>query len=156
MLVMRLFPRALLPLALTFALSACGDSPVDPELALLGRAELSVDGQRVATWTHTGGWEGGVPQLSLAGDAEGVRVDVRMFTRALEERPLGSLYTVRYVLDPGAVEGVLDTRPTLPLWGGDHVRLYPQGQGSTRIRFLLWRGGAPEGVTTALEVRVAP
>jgi len=153
---MRLFPRALLAVAMSFSLSACGGTPVDPEAALLGRAELSVDGQRVATWTHTGGWDGGLPQLSLAGDAEGVRIDVRMFTRALEERPLGSLYTVRYVLDPGAAEGVLDTRPALPLWGGDHVRLYPQGQGSTRIRFLLWRGGEAEGVTTSLEARVGP
>jgi hypothetical protein len=146
----------LLVIAIGLGMAGCERSVVDPADALLGRLELSAGGALVAAWRHDTGWSGGPITVSLGEHGEGRTLTVWVVTRGGVERVLGTDYTVTYVLDPGAPDGVLNLHPALPLWEGTVVRLFPAASGVTQIRFLLRRQGELEGVTTAVQVQVVP
>lgn len=110
----------------------------------------------VATWSVNGGWEGRLPNVSLASTNQRISIGFRVFTASGEEITLSEsgATSIRYSLASGAPSGIIDTgREEGTLFHGDHVYIFGVTPGATQVQFLLWhddhadRATAPIGVT---------
>jgi hypothetical protein len=163
---MKPFTRKLSLLSLLFttaALAACDRNPSGLDDHTLGRVEIIDRGLTerpvVATWTPAAGWTGTIPAISMASERQRVSLGVRIFNTAGEERPLqrDGEYTVRWALAPNAPSGVIvadDSRGDR--FHGDHIHIYGQAPGTTRIQIILWHFDHADGESGPVEVRVVP
>jgi hypothetical protein len=141
------------------ALTACDRHPHDGGHPLLGKVEILDRAQTgrpvVATWTHTGGWEGALPEISLSATQPRISLGARMYSQDGTERPFDTgEYSVRYYVPSSAPQGVLNTNEALGLFHGDHVHLYGQSAGTTQVRFVLWHVNHDDGETGSIAVHV--
>lgn len=136
------------------------DHDDDDEHEGLARVEIEArdgSGETLAVWTDDDGWEDeALP--SLEEDGERAVWTVRMFAEDGDEFPLeeGGEYEARYAVDddaPGEViyfdedgEVEIDGEET-ELFHGDHIYVYPQNAGTTRLRFILWHDDHAEDST---------
>jgi hypothetical protein len=148
----------LVPLALV---AGCDRQPSGPGDHTLGRVEIIDRGQTdrpvVALWTAEAGWTGGLPDVRLSTTNQRISLGARIFDLGGQERALvrDGEYSVRWALAPGAAAGILvvdDSRGER--FHGDHIHIYGQAVGSTRIEFLLWHGDHADGATEPIEIRV--
>jgi hypothetical protein len=141
------------------ALTACDRHPTDGGHPLLGKVEILDRSQTgrpvIATWTHDGGWEGSIPQISLSADPPRISLGARMYSRDGTERPFDTgEYSVRYYVPSNAPQGILNMNQALGLFHGDHVHLYGQSPGETQVRFVLWHINHDDGETGSIPVQV--
>jgi len=141
------------------ALAGCDRNPLDQSHGLLGKVEIidrAITGRPVvATWTHDGGWQGTLPQISLSAAQPRISLGARMYTRDGTERTFDTgEYSVRYYVPANAPQGILNTDQGLGLFHGDHVHIYGQGVGETQVRFVLWHGSHDDGETASIAIHV--
>jgi hypothetical protein len=155
----------ILPLAvpLLLALAACDRHPHAVEDHSLGRVEVIDRGQTerpvVAVWTPAAGWTGALPDISLATGTQRVSLGLRIFNQAGIARPLGpdAEYSARWALDTTAPAGIIVTDDSRgERFHGDHIHIYGQAPGTTRIQFLLWHIDHGDGATPPIAIRVVP
>lgn len=163
------FTLLLLLLPALVVLSAC-DSVVDDdgEHGDFARVVLEArdgTGQIIGEWTETDGWDiDALPDMT-EGAIESVYT-VRIFDGDGDELTLeeGGDFEARYAVDADAPDDVLFFNPSGEvaltggeegeLFHGDHVHLYPQNAGTTRVRFLLWHESHADGNTDWIDVTV--
>jgi len=165
--IMRFALILLLPALVLF--SAC-DSVVDDdgEHADFARVVLEArdgTGQVIGEWTEADGWDIDALPGMTEGDIESVYT-VRIFDEDGDELTLeeGGAFEARYAVDANAADDVLFFNPSGEvdlaggeegeLFHGDHVHLYPQNAGTTRVRFLLWHESHSDGSTDLIDVTV--
>jgi len=126
----------------------------------LGRVEITDRGQAerpvVATWTTADGWTGSLPAISLASVNQRVSLGARVYDGSGQERALSQgEYSVRWALAPNAPVGVVvndDSRGDR--FHGDHIHIYGQAPGTTRIQLVLWHADHADGATPPIEIQV--
>jgi hypothetical protein len=148
--------------ALTISMAACDRHPHDPGTThSLGRVEIIDRSQDerpvVASWTAAGGWQGTLPDISLATTPGRISLDARIHDANNQERELSAdgEYSVQWTLAPNAPLGVVvndDSRGNR--YHGDHVHVYGQAPGTTRIQFVLWHMDHSDGATPPIDIRV--
>jgi hypothetical protein len=140
------------------ALTGCDRHPSDGGHPLLGTVEIIDRGQTgspvVATWSHTAGWQGALPEISLSASPPRISLGARMYTQDGTERALTAEYGLRYHVPTAAPQGVLNMDEGLGLFHGDHVHLYGQSTGTTQVRFVLWHVNHADGETGSIAVHV--
>jgi hypothetical protein len=147
---------------LVAALAACDRHPHEPhEDHSLGRVEIIDRGQTerpvVATWTPSAGWEGAIPNISLATTNQRISLGANIFDASGVQRPLSrdGEYSVRWSLTPTSTTGIVvndDSRGER--FHGDHIHIYGQDAGTTTIQFVLWHVDHADGATDPIEIRV--
>ena len=150
----------LLALPAVFFLAAC-DSDDDhghndmASLQVIDRGQTSQP--VVATWTVNGGWEGSLPNVSLASTNQRISIGFRAFAADGDELTLSESgeNSIRYSLASGAPSGIIDTgRAEGTLFHGDHVYIFGVAPGSTQVQFLLWHDDHAERATAPISVTV--
>lgn len=148
------------------AFSNNDDDDHDDHEEELARVELETrdgTGETVAVWTDDDGW---VPDsLTLALDGDYAVWTVRMFTEDGDEFELeeGGEHEARYAVDSEASQEVIyfDASGEVEIGGqeeelfhGDHIHVYLQNAGTTRLRILLWHDNHADGDTDFIELTV--
>jgi hypothetical protein len=156
----RLMLLAAVPLVALFA--ACDRHPTgQDDHDGLTRVEIIDRGQTerpvVATWTRTGGWQGTLPSISLATPQQRVSLGARIYGEGNQELTLSRTgeSSVRWSMALNAPAGIIvndDSRGDR--FHGDHVHIYGQTAGTTRIQFVLWHIDHADGATDPVEIRV--
>jgi hypothetical protein len=127
----------------------------------LGRVEIIDRGQTdrpvVAAWTPATGWQGALPDISLATPNQRISLGARIFDAHNEERTLSrdGEYSVRWSLAPNAPAGIVvndDSRGER--FHGDHIHLYGQAAGTTQVQFVLWHVDHADGATGPISLSV--
>lgn len=133
----------------------------------LARVQLETrDGtdEVVAVWTDDDGWDvDALPAIDVNGDH--AVWTVRMFVEDGDEIELveGGEFEARYAVDGDAPQDVIYFDASgdmevdgeeLELFHGDHVHVYPQNVGTTRIRFLLWHDNHSDDDTAFIDLVV--
>jgi hypothetical protein len=159
-----LFRRVLMlgALAVVAVTAACDRHPHEPNGAhTLGRVEIVDRGQTerpvVATWTPAAGWQGALPQISLASANQRISLGARIFDAQGTERTLArnGEYSVRWALAQGAPAGIVVTDDSRgERFHGDHIHIYAQAAGTTNLQFVLWHIDHADGATAPIEIRV--
>jgi len=146
----------------------------DEEHGEMARVEIEArdgTGQTLATWTDENGWDtDALPALEEDGDFAGWTV--RMFDEDGDELTLeeGGEFEARYAVDADAPQDVIyfDSSGEIEFEGeaaerfgdegelfhGDHVHIYPQSEGTTRVRFLLWHDNHADASTDLIDMPV--
>jgi len=147
----------------------------DGELASLSRVELETrdgTGTTVATWNEDTGWDVDGLTVEMPDDGDHPVWTVRMFDEDGDEFTLeeGGEFEAQYAVDNDAPQDVIyfDGSGEIEFEGdaaarygdegelfhGDHVHVYPQSEGTTQIRFLLWHGNHSDDSTDLLDLTV--
>lgn len=151
---------ASVPLVALFA--ACDRHPHEPNgHDDLHRVEIIDRGQTespvVATWTAATGWQGTLPSISLSTPTQRASLGARIYDDDNQQLTLteGGENSIRWALAPNAPAGVIVTDDSRgQRFHGDHVHIYGQAAGTTRIQFLLWHFDHADGATDPIEIRV--
>jgi hypothetical protein len=163
---MKQFARKMVLLAvapIVTLIAACDRHPTDHDHDhhTLGRVEIIDRGQTgrpvVATWTPAGGWQGSLPDISLASERQRISLGARIFSADNTERPLtrDGEYSVRWGMPMGAPAGIVvnnDSRGER--FHGDHIHIYGQAAGTTQVIFELWHIDHSDGATAPINLRV--
>jgi hypothetical protein len=162
---MKQFTRKMLILAvapLITIIAACDRHPTHGhDDHTLGRVEIIDRGQTdrpvVATWTPAAGWQGALPDISLASTQQRVSLGARIFSADNTERPLSrdGEYSVRWSLAPNAPTNIIvndDSRGDR--FHGDHIHIYGQTAGTAPIQFVLWHVDHADGASAPINIRV--
>lgn len=113
----------------------------------------------VAVWTAAAGWDGALPEISLASANQRISIGFRAYAEDGDEFTLSETgeYSIRYAVAAGAPAGIVDMDHDDPvLFHGDHVHVYGAAEGTTQIQFLFWHVDHADASTTPIAVNVVP